>query len=218
MNTAPLIHNTVPTVAGRLHTLEIPLAVLREAARVSTTYYLECNDNDPPSMGGISLWGKAVRTLRDQLIPLGWRRSNARNYATVVHPTGAFAIAVAGGDSNTGRTDGDVQPATRTEKGPATKEVIAQNQYAFADEDPSFPDTRLSASSMTWLLLLFVDEVAGETRCELSLPRSMTEEGLVVGWHERIVLPSVPIGVVPTFPERHEDEDVDIDVRRREAR
>ena len=49
-----------------------------------------CTRHHPPNFGGLRLWAEAVRSLRDQLAPLGWHRDDSFNYSTVVRDDGAL--------------------------------------------------------------------------------------------------------------------------------
>lgn len=90
-------------------------------------------------------------------------------------------------------------PCTRSAKGPATKKALQTNQLTFTDVADHFPrpSRRLvkGLRRFTWLLLHFVDEESGEIRLELSLPSTMDDQGRIVDWRERIILP--PISGLP---------------------
>src|SRR5437762_1364435 len=88
--------------AGKLHELGVREDVLQEALQTGVQHAFACTRHDPPNLPGILAWGKTVRHLRDVLVPQGWEISNARNYATVIHPRSGLAIAVAAGDAHTG--------------------------------------------------------------------------------------------------------------------
>jgi hypothetical protein len=185
----------------RLAELGLTEELLLRAVRYGQQFGFDCTDNDAPSAIGILIWDKTIRPLREDLIPLGWTRNNARNYATVVNPTKAFAIATAGGDARTGRRN--ETPTTRAEKGPATRDAILRNQLSFAmiakDQAEKWPDPSLCIE--TWILLYYVDESDEEIRAELSLPWEMSVEGQVASWRERIILNATPTNRTTTLPE-----------------
>jgi hypothetical protein len=159
-----------------------------------------------------------VCALREYLVP-AWERCDDNNYSLAVNAEGTVAIAVATGDEDTGRTDGE--PTTKSSKGPATAEAVTSNQTQF--ELPLiFPPVQVPArpaetaeKRMTWILL--VHRAVGEVRCELSLPTSMGADGRVDGWRERIILKPIPIDpeafqVTPATPVL---PDISVDVKRR---
>ena len=201
--------------AGRLSSLGLKGDLLREAAHHGLQYAFACTRHDPPVLPGIIAWGKAIRYLRDHLVPLGWTPRNPRNYAMVVHPDGHVAISVAAGDDGTGKED--VIPSTRSAKGPATREAVSSNQLSFAEIGESFPKPLPVAGLQTWLLLHFYDEEAGEIRCELSLPAYVDSDGYVSQWLERIILDPVHLNgaSLSDAEEEQEPESVDVKVERR---
>jgi len=96
------LHSEI-AAAGRLDELDVPEAILRNAVQSGLEHAFACTYHDPPSLPGIITWGKTVRHLRDALVTQGWKPDSTRNYATVVSPNEAVAIAVAAGDAATGR-------------------------------------------------------------------------------------------------------------------
>jgi hypothetical protein len=214
MNGECQVHSDPVLAQGRLDELGLKEEVLREAVQTGLQHAFGCTLHDPPSLPGILAWGKTVRHLRDRLIPQGWTGSNARNYATVIHPKGNLAIAVAAGDSNTGRPE-PLMPSTRAEKGPATRDAVRSNQLTFADVSEHFPPPKEIPGTQTWLLLHYADELAEEIRLELSLPADMTADGFVVRWRERIILTPVPFTPQPLSAPAEETEEIDIKIERR---
>jgi hypothetical protein len=214
MNSECRVHSEPVLARGRLDELGLYEEVLRDAVQNGLQHAFACTLHDPPSLPGILAWGKTVRHLRDRLIPQGWSGSNARNYATVIHPKGSLAIAVAAGDSNTGCLE-PLMPSTRAEKGPATRDAVLSNQLTFADVSEHFPRPESVPGMQTWLLLHYADEVAEEVRLELSLPADMTADGFVVRWHERIILAPIPFTPQPLPAPEEETEEIDIKIERR---
>lgn len=212
-----LIYHESSRVAGRLDLLGVGQEPLRESVEEGVTSSLDCTRHDPPGLAGTLVWAKTVRGLRDRLVPQGWTSRNYRNYSTVVHPDKTFGIAVAAGNASTGRAD--ETPWTRTEKGPITRELIRQNQYSFADDfSDSVPRLDAEGPLHTWLLLHYTDDEEEEIRCELALPASMTTDGFVTGWEERVILKPIPFGTTsPTVSGDPTLDDVDVEVRRRSS-
>ncbi len=200
----------------RLAQLGLAEPILWQAVLSGQRYAAECTLHDVASLGGILAWAKAHRMLRDQLAPLGWTVDNRQNYPTTVHPNKGWAIGVASGDQRTGHPD--KTPATRTEKGPATRQAVSQNQLSFASISKEFE--RDASLRKTYLLLFHRDEDADEIRAELSLPAEMTGDGFVVEWQERIVLsvhPTSSSGLsVPTTDDGPDDSsDIDVPVTKK---
>jgi hypothetical protein len=178
---------------------------------------VSCTANHPPFVPSLWGWGETVRALREYLLPLGWFRSDTKNYSLVINPSKRCAIAVATGNEGTGLED--ASPATKTPKGPNTIGAIVQNQqlnmFYAPDKDATEldPDNVDGEQQLTWVLL--IHRGLAEVRCELSLPVSIGDDGRIDGWRERIIVGSLSTGgadveiVPPVTP------DITVDVRRR---
>lgn len=208
MEAAPKIIDSAVEVTGRLDEFDLEVEIPKTAVLTGYQQSSSVSDHDPPNLGGFLFWAKTVRSLRDQLVPRHWSASDRRNYATVDHPHKPISIAVAAGDSNTGRSD--AHPTTKTEKGPATRQAVNRNQLSFEEEDEDFPQAR-----QTWMLLHYVDEQADEIRIELSLPAAFVD-GYVTEWSERVIPAPVVLGLDSREEEeREEDEEIEVPVERR---
>ena len=203
-------------VASRLYELGVGENILRDAVKSGSQHVFDCTANDPPWLAGMLGSGKIIRALRDLLLPQGWKRSNERNYAITIDPTGTYAIAVAAGDDHTGEADKD--PSTRSEKGSATKDAVAENQLTFSLIDKDFPRAAEPGSNpkQTWILLYFIDEDADEIRCEISLPARLSDDGHVNSWRERVILRAIEFAEPPPQKTDHmADDEIDVPVERR---
>jgi hypothetical protein len=179
----------------------------------------DCTANHPPIYAGISAWANAVRTLREQLLPKSWTRTDEGNYSLVIHPNGSIAIALATGDENTGSHA--ATPMTKSPKGPSTRSAIAVNLSQMSlfqeyEDLGSGIDSSNTESRFTWLFLMA--RVGNKVKSELSLPISCV--GKVNAWEERIILsdidldPNTDIFATPIVPQM---PDIEIDIRRKSA-
>jgi hypothetical protein len=202
---------------GRLHELGIPEGALRDAVQRAYRYVAECTSHDVPSAAGMLAYLKINRELRDILIPHGWSRSDAGNFSTVIAPDGSFAVAVAGGNDDTGLPNGT--PTNRNGRGPTAQAAVRVNQYHFSDaypevispiQAPPKPDLQ------TWFLLHLMDEVTETIRTELSLPAEIVD-GHISLWQERLILSPVPFlpAPLPSYDAGNEGDEIDIPVERR---
>lgn len=170
---------------------QLTRAVLRADAEAKLS-----TDLDPPTMAGLTWYGKTVRFLREELVPAGWGYDNPNNFCRTLHPSGEFAIVVSSGDQFTG-LDG-LDPSTKYPKGDTALRAVEQNgQMELWDvsADPDGNADRLSTSvQRTWYLLYRV--TADVIYLELSLPTQI-KDGLITSWEERILLSPVS---------RHEDQ------------
>jgi hypothetical protein len=203
-----IVRQSVIEVRTALRELGLESDILREAILRGEVARDSCTANDPPSAPGFDAWARTVRALREILIPRGWSRNDDINLSTIVSPNGSFAITVATGDEGTGRVEAD--PKTKYPKGPATEAAVNRNQLRLFAVDESTAEMQL-----TWMLLRRRD---GESvLSELSLPASMTEDGQVEEWLERIILDPITLGpdlIIRGTPEPSAPP-IDIPVRRR---
>jgi hypothetical protein len=187
----------------RLMELSISVEALIRAIQAGHVARLNCTDNDPPFIPGTEAWRTVVRTLRDELVPLGWRKDDPSNYSLVIN------------DGLTCRWPG--MPRTKSLKGLFTEAAVLKNSL----EGDLFPDTveadlRRAATVLnykTYMLLINIDDE--QCRAELSLPSDFDDQ-MVTNWAERIFIP-IP-GVDGGVPQKVDDTpDIDVPVKRKAA-
>lgn len=199
----------------RLTELGISVEALQLAINAGQVARRTCTDNDPPFIPGTEAWRFVVRTLREQLLPLGWRKIDPGNYSLVVNEKRNINIVVATGDKFTRVYPGT--PKTRSLKGLYTEAAIVRNKV----EGDLFPETltdevRIAATILgrpTWILLIHITDE--ECRAELSYPDQI-EEKQITSWSERIFIPEDPKD--PGSAEQPDDDfgpDFDVPVKRK---
>lgn len=177
----------------RLSQLRLTEAILLLAVEKGQTAWATCTKNHPPLQRGIMAWGEPICSLRESLIPEGWKRHDEGNQPFVINSDDSLAITVATGDEHTGYKDQN--PSTKSSKGPQTEIVVTKNALAKSlFGDIRSERQRKIGTRQTWILLFYRDEEKSETRCELSLPSNITEEGYIDEWSERIILGTLPFG------------------------
>jgi hypothetical protein len=134
---------------------------------------------------GFYRFSETVRSLADQLAPLGWTRRDYKNFSTVVRPDGQVAIAVASGNDGTGDLSADV--TTRSPKGAATYEAVDENLSLPLDERYVADNERSTKPVQVTTYFLLHDRREGELHAELSRPKSIFD-GYVTIWEPRIRL------------------------------
>jgi len=201
------------------HLKELGLSqeILLLAVERGQAAYANCTANHPALYRGIVAWGETMCSLRESLIPEGWKRLDETNQPFVVNKGGTLAITVATGDENVGYKDKN--PSTKSSKGPQTEIVVANNALANTlFGDIRTPESKKIEARFTWVLLFHRDEEKSETRCELSLPRKMNSDKQIDEWIERIILRAIPFSgssvrisdePAPQMPE------IKIDIKRR---
>ena|SRR5436309_2415108 len=186
-----VVHSQADDVDRRLALLGLEQEQLLHAARRWHFSWSNFTPNHPPVGIGISAWTEAVAALREQLLPIGWTRSDERNYALAFDPERSMAINIATGDAGTGRIDS--LPSNKAPKGVSTADAISVNQRQLELDlpVPDVPHIRGEEGLMTWFLLLHRSD--REIRSELSLPSAMSPDGRITRWKERIILSVVPL-------------------------
>jgi len=206
-------------VRNRLAELGLEEADLLEAVRRGISAGFECTENHPPQSAGYNRWSETVAALRERMLPKDWTRLNDNNLPLTIDPTGTVAIAVTTGDAGTG--DPNINPCTRSPKGPRTTEKVRDNrQMCFVwDNIPLRPEHLApDHERMLWLLLIYQDIERREFRSELSRPTDWNDEDRVDEWAERIILSSIPFdGDVLNIPVDNAPQtpELDVEIRRR---
>jgi len=200
-------------VSIRLAELGVNEEALRNAVMRGQLEFASCTENHPRMFPAIAAWAETIAAVRENLAPLRWTRSELKNYSRAVDAAGHVAIAVAAGNEETGRAEGN--PSTKTAKGARTVEAVVVNQVQLQlFENPAPPEAVDGKDGrVTWLLLMYRTE--SEIRCELSLPVAIGTDMRVSQWQERIILRSIPLDsdadeiVPPSLP------NIDVEVKRR---
>lgn len=210
------IHDNPYSIEPSLAKLGLDMKILQEAVKCGQAARNTATRHDPPNAGGLLAYIHTVRALRDYLVPQGWVSCSTDNFALTVNPQTSIAVAVAGGDEDTGRSEGS--PRTRNAKGQRTARVIANNQLdLFNDTTPAsaIDDEEADPVCQTWVLLYHADE--REVRAELSLPIAMDDRGRVSGWRVRHILSAIPLDPTPAPINPDYGPNLDITVKRRTA-
>jgi hypothetical protein len=185
---------------------------LTAAVRMGQDARSSCTLNDPPSETGLHGWGRTVRGLRENTLPLGWTRFDDGRIHGVINADGTIVIAVATGDAATGRPGSS--PKTAYPKGDRMQDAVRRNaaQLCLSIDLDIVPIRKVVAPTPKCLLwILVTHEDNDEVRFELSLPDAVGEDERVDGWVERIILAPIPID--PTLRERTEaDMEPDLDI------
>jgi hypothetical protein len=132
---------------------------------------------------GVHVWGVMIESLRQLGRPHGWLRSEGKLSATL-SADGTVQIAVATGDEATGRHD--AVPRTKYPRGAASIEAIEVNQLSlFPNLVAIKPRPVAKPGCLTWMLLH--RRLKDSVRWELSLPKSVDEDGIIQSWADRII-------------------------------
>lgn len=180
--------------------------------------FTACTPNHPPTFPGTIAWAETIRSLREELFSTSWTRKNEANLPLVINEAQTIAMTVASGDENVG-CKGQF-PCTRSRKGPRTAAAVMINQQQRFDfmQDPQPIVASLKVSGRTtWLFLIYRDIQRSELRYELSRPISMSDDGHVDSWAERIIFPPSPFGTNPPVFDSNDGgqtPEIDITIRK----
>jgi hypothetical protein len=215
------VHKDLSDINARLAELGLAQELLLQAAQRGLAAFAACTPHHPRNYPALASWAETFRGLSDLLVvhPYRWTKLDDNGQPQVHNPSGLIAITVAGGDSNTGRI-GDAEPKTSASKGDTTSRAMLENAYLFPEMEAE-AQAKLEKMNrrQTWFLLVHRDLVAGEMRCELSMPISMSEDRRIDGWAERILLRPTSFDAallqgIPDEPTPLTDE-VKIELKRR---
>lgn len=194
-----------------LHALGITEEIVATAILLGELERDNCTLHDPLCVPGIFAWSRCSRSLRDQLVPLGWKSENDQNRALVVSPNGLVAIAAVTGDDATG--DPDQMPNLKIPAGSATKRAVNLNHPTLFRMHPTADEVRTSGKRQTWLLLR--RPTTNFIYAELSLPGAMAD-GRVVYWLDRIIFDPIPHELSFMVGPDSDNGEIDIPVLKRQ--
>lgn len=209
-----IIYEDTASVMRRLMELGVPLEALQRAIRAGHVARITCTPNDPPFIPGTEAWRLSVRTLRDELCPIGWRKADPNNFSIVINDARLINIVVESGDALTRRSHGS--PRTKALKGLYVEAATIVNNA----KDDLFPETlqedvRRVAGILeypTWILLIYITDE--EFRAELSSPIAMEGEQ-ITDWAERIFIPDPEDPFAGKKADDDEGPPIDVPVRRK---
>lgn len=180
------------------------------AVRAALTAFRNCDDDHPPYFPGINAHAQAVHSLRQGLRPRGWERQMHGGVALTVDPARGIALGVTTGDENTG--DPNASPRTKNRKGSGTESVVIQNTRQLELFGPTIPQivppsgpdvAKLSINGReytTFYLMYRLAENSDLVKLEVSMPKAF-DDGWIVSWQERILLPDLDLKPRPVFEE-----------------
>lgn len=173
-----------------------------------------CTPHDATTAPGYGAWNATTRGLRDGLVRKGWTAEVINKLEAVVHPSRKHAIVVSTGNEDAGRQSPRM-PRTKYRRGRASTQVIIENKRQLRLFGEPAIDLIARTPLMRWLLVSFDEDAV---RSELSLPNEVAEDGTIVSWAQRIILPELPNDGLPPPSTTSGDgapPDVLVDVTRR---
>jgi hypothetical protein len=217
----PLIYED-DDAATRLATLALTVENLVAALMAGDAEARAWTEAAPPNMSGMARWGRTNEALRIGLAKKSkdWTYRNPRNLPLTINEPVGVAIVATSGDGGTG--DPKWSPCTKYAKGVAVAKAVEQNEqlvlFSEVDVEVGKALGAVAASSnslRTWIYLYRV--TPDGIFSELSLPESITDDGYIDKWRERIIVPMYPFEDVVRAAESRPDDggDVTVTVERR---
>lgn len=211
-----MIYETPGAALRRLAELGVAVEALQRALAAGHAARITTTPNDAPQIPGTYAWGMTLRVLRDELCPLGWRKTDPGNFSLVINDKRKINVVVESGDRFTRLAH--VSPRTKSLKGLYMEAAALRNQV----EGDMFPETlsedlRRVASIFeypTYILLIYITHE--QYRAELSRPNEMDGKQ-IVSWAERIFIPDWADPFEDRKPKSGEDDggEIDVPVRRK---
>ncbi len=184
----------IPTHSGvaaevRLRQLGVPgSTVLVDAVRDGASGCRATTQFHPAGYSGQRMWGETVNSARRGLIPHGWDKETTNGVDLTVNRALGVAIVVVSGDSSTGYDK--LMPQSRYEHPRVLREIAGGWLDTLFDSPSERPHWSV------WFLLHHV--APGSVEAELSNPVGIDPKGWVIGWQERILLPTQTFGTTST--------------------
>lgn len=196
-------HLALPNLGLTVDVVHAALDSGEQAASNVTEYH-------PLLAAGMERWIATVAGLRSRLVQEHeWTCGDLKGSPRVIRPDGQLSIMVVGGTSGTGREIGPT-PSNKNKRGPSTEDSVDGNQLALP-LDISIPIAGTSAEEiLTWVLLYYRAKDPNETRAELSLPLTVTNDR-IVEWKYRIIIPPISHNL-PLPPDVDGDGGVDFPI------
>jgi hypothetical protein len=210
------IYETPAAAVSRLAEIGVATEALQRAIADGHAKRVTTTPNDAPQMPGTYAWAQTLRTLRDELLPRGWRKADPGNFSLTINDARKVNIVVESGDRFTRKAY--ASPRTKSMKGLYIEAAALRNRL----ETDLFPETvadelrRVAAllEYETYILLIYITD--DSYVAELSLPDAV-EGNQIVSWKERIFIPDIdePSGSRDHLPSRDDGDEIDVPVRRK---
>lgn len=163
----------------------VEVAVIEAAIDAGAADAAMVTTHNAASSYGYRFWDGLVASLRDQLVPRGWRSERPGQLEVVRRSDNRLQITGSLGDDSVGVESGD--PNCRHDKGEATDAAVRVNQLTLAglsNGDPGW------LPMLTWWVLYrFSGPAERRVTAEVSLPREGSG-GRITDWAVRLLLPT----------------------------
>jgi hypothetical protein len=171
----------------------------------------------PAAFGGWTMWGETLAALRTRCLDLNQSWEIGRGYETILNAPRHLAMAVVGGDVNTG-VQGFKPPKTARPRGPETESRVDQNRNQLTLAFEGFVDAEddTNAKWSTWFFMLNARDK--KLYSELSLPIAMGDSQRISQWAERILFTPLNLAgaITPITPVNSSQGQAHVSVTRKQ--
>lgn len=173
-------------VAGYVRSnIGIDVAVIEAAIVAGAADAAMVTAHNAASSYGYRFWDGLVASLRDQLVPHGWRSERPGQLEVVRRADNRLQITGSLGDDAVGVESAD--PSCRHDKGESTDAAVRVNQLTLAGSSNGHPGWLPMLT--WWILYRFSGPAERRVTAELSLPREGSG-GRITDWAVRLLLPT----------------------------
>ncbi|MFW0797009.1 hypothetical protein AAFP30_24600 [Gordonia sp. CPCC 205515] len=171
-----------------LSQMSIRAADLYEAIAAGDVAAGNLTTHHPVIAPGIERWIHSTGHLRERLADTGrWSGSDPQNRPVSTHSSGAWIIALIGGNEATGDSESAIGPKAARSKGKATEEAAKTIPLFSLGGYRASVKTEDGPPSGNWFVLYYRDE--DQVRIEVSLPAGFDGSlGQFTGWRIRVIL------------------------------
>jgi hypothetical protein len=175
-----------------------------------------CTAHDPLQTPGTDAWRYVTRGLRDELVPLGWRKADPKGLPVIINDKLETILTVTSGDRATGYAHLD--PKQKNPKGPMTEGAVRVNAVQSELFPEIVPDEEIEAVLPPYAFWTLLINITGqEIRAEVSQLAKMAG-GKATFWLNRIILPSfVPDPAEWREMDDDKGDDIEVLVQRKQA-
>lgn len=165
------------------------VGVLEQSIRAGASEGAMVTAHNAASAYGYRFWDGVITSLRDQLVPAGWRCERPGQLEVIRRADNRLQITGSLGDEGVGVESAD--PSCRHDKGQSTDAAVRHNQLTLGGHRTNDPSWR---PLLTWWVLYRLSG-PDERRVvsELSLPREGVG-GHITDWAVRVFLPEFDLG------------------------
>jgi hypothetical protein len=200
----------------------LPASVLLSVVERGILARNQVNSLMPITTLGYWVWANMVASIREALIPLGWKSTHEHGLEKVVSSERKIAIVCKSAVQGVGDLEQDLK--TRGGSGPVVKQVADDNLKSqiplFKDDliEPQLDEDLNDNPMEIWMLIYQVDKENNEVRAELAKPIGYNAQDSLDKWEKRFIIGIISFDDLPddlSFEGFEQTDEIDIEVERK---